>query len=222
MSAYSPSLPQDTTNWRLPSRGRVGTWCLIGAESAIFTIFVVAYVFYIGKSTTGPQPGDVLHAPIVYSVLLLASSITIHLAARRIAANQMAAFARWWLGTIFLGGAFLFGTAREWLHLIYGEGLTISTNLFGTTYYSLVGLHGFHVTMGLLALTLVAVFHFSARLQSEHAERLEILSMYWHFVDAVWVIVFTVVYVIGVQRLISRIKSRCRRRRHGRSCWRPE
>jgi cytochrome c oxidase subunit 3 len=196
MSSYSVALEQ----WRLPSRGHVGMWCLIGAESAIFTIFVVAYLFYIGKSTTGPQPGDVLHAPIFYSVCLLASSVTIHLAVRRIAANEMAAFGRWWLATIILGGAFLFGTAREWSHLINDEGLTISTNLFGTTYYSLVGLHGFHVTMGLLVLSLVAVFYFSARLRRDHAERLEILSMYWHFVDAVWVVVFTVVYVIGVSR----------------------
>jgi cytochrome c oxidase subunit III len=200
MSAYSVALPEDTTNWRLPSRGRVGMWCLIAAESAIFTIFVVAYLFYIGKSTSGPQPGDVLHAPIFYTVCLLASSVTIHLAVRRIAASEMAAFGRWWLATIILGATFLFGTAREWIHLINDEGLTIDTNLFGTTYYSLVGLHAFHVTMGLLALTTVAAFYFSARLRCEHAERLEILSMYWHFVDAVWVVVFTVVYVIGVSR----------------------
>jgi cytochrome c oxidase subunit 3 len=200
MSAYPVALPENRREWRLPSRGRVGMWCLIGAESAIFTIFVVAYLFYIGKSTTGPQPGDVLHAPIFYSVCLLSSSLTIHLAARRIAANEMAGFARYWIATIVLGGTFLFGTAREWVHLINDEGLTITTNLFGTTYYSLVGLHALHVTMGLLAMTIVAVLYFSARLRREHAERLEILSMYWHFVDAVWVIVFTVVYVIGVSR----------------------
>jgi cytochrome c oxidase subunit 3/cytochrome o ubiquinol oxidase subunit 3 len=175
-------------------------WCLIGAESAIFTIFVVAYLFYIGKSTAGPKPGDVLHAPIFYSICLLSSSVTIHLAVRGLAANEMAAFGRWWLATILLGGTFLFGTAREWSHLINDEGLTINTNLFGTTYYSLVGLHGFHVTMGLLALTTVAIFYFSASLKREYAERLEILSMYWHFVDAVWVVVFTVVYVLGAAR----------------------
>jgi cytochrome c oxidase subunit III len=196
MSGYPVALEQ----WRLPSRGRVGMWCLIAAESAIFTIFVVAYLFYIGKSTTGPQPSDVLHAPIFYTICLFASSATIHLAVRRIAVNEMAAFGRWWLATIILGGAFLYGTAREWLHLIHDEGLTISTNLFGTTYYSLVGLHGFHVTMGLAALTTVSAFYFAAGLRPNHAERLEILSMYWHFVDAVWVVVFTVVYVIGVSR----------------------
>jgi cytochrome c oxidase subunit 3/cytochrome o ubiquinol oxidase subunit 3 len=110
----------------------------------------------------------------------------------------MAGFATLWLLTILLGGTFLFGTALEWNHLILDEGLRVSTNLFGTTYYSLVGLHAFHVTVGLLALITVALFYFSARLRREHAERLEILSMYWHFVDAVWLVVFAVVYVVGV------------------------
>ena len=197
MSATPISLPQDNLQWRPPSRGVVGMYGLIAAESAIFSIFVVAYIFYLGKSATGPQPKDVLRVPIFYTVCLLSSSLTVHLATRKIMAGKMTAFAGWWLLTILLGGTFLFGTAREWMHLIYGEGLTISTNLFGTTYYSLVGLHAFHVTMGLLALLTVAVFYFTARLRREHAERLEVLSMYWHFVDAVWVVVFTVVYVIG-------------------------
>jgi len=173
-------------------------YCLIAAEAAIFTIFVVAYLFYVGKSVSGPKPKDVLHAPVLYTVCLLASSLTIHAAVRRLARGEMAAFARWWVLTILLGGTFLYGTAREWIHLIGQDGLTVSTNLFGTTYYSLVGLHAFHVTMGLLALITVALFYFTARLGSEHTERLEVLSLYWHFVDAVWIVVFTVVYVVGV------------------------
>jgi cytochrome c oxidase subunit 3/cytochrome o ubiquinol oxidase subunit 3 len=96
-----------------------------------------------------------------------------------------------------LGAVFLAGTFREWRHLIYDEGLTIQTNLFGTTYYSLVGLHAFHVTVGLLALTMVLLFTFLGHLRQHHAERVEVLSMYWHFVDGVWVVVFTVVYIIG-------------------------
>src|SRR5271170_7652585 len=198
MGTVSESLPQSSLDWRLPSRGRLGMYCLIAAESAIFTIFLVAYFFYIGKSLTGPKPNDVLHAPILYSICLLSSSLTIHIAVRRLSAGKIAAFGLWWLLTIVLGGVFLFGTAREWAHLIRDEGLTISTNLFGTTYYSLVGLHAFHVTMGLLALIAVAVFCFTSQLQRDDAERVEILSMYWHFVDAVWVIVFTVVYLIGI------------------------
>jgi len=172
-------------------------YCLIGAEAAIFTIFVVAYLFYIGKGLAGPTPKDVLHAPIFFTVCLLSSSLTVHVAVRRLIAGNIAAFARYWSITILLGGLFLFGTAREWVHLIFHDGLTIDTNLFGTTYYSLVGLHAFHVTMGLLALSTVVLFHFAGLLRREHAERLEILSLYWHFVDAVWVVVFLVVYVIG-------------------------
>jgi len=198
MSALSVNLPEGNFDWRLPSRGRVGMYCLIGAEAAIFTIFLVAYLFYIGKNVMGPKPNDILHAPILYTVCLLSSSITVHVAVRRLVAGNMVAFARFWLLTILLGGVFLFGTAREWAHLILQDGLTINTNLFGTTYYSLVGLHAFHVTMGMLALITVALFYFTARLRREHAERLEILSLYWHFVDAVWVVVFLVVYVIGV------------------------
>ena len=198
MSTFVSSLETGDPEWRLPSRGRVGMYCLIAAEAAIFTIFVVAYIFYIGKSVSGPQPKDVLRAPIFYSVCLLASSLTIHIAIRQLTEGSRAAFGRWWLLTILLGGTFLFGTAKEWNHLIFDEGLTVSTNLFGTTYYSLVGLHGFHVTMGLLALIIVALFYFTGRLGREHSERLEVLSMYWHFVDAVWVVVFLVVYFIGV------------------------
>jgi len=172
-------------------------YCLIAAEAAIFTIFVVAYLFYLGKSLSGPKPKDVLRAPIFFSVCLLSSSLTVHLAVRRLAAGNMGAFARHWSLTIVLGGIFLVGTAREWAHLIR-DGLMIDTNLFGTTYYSLVGLHAFHVTMGLLALSTVMLFYLAGALRRDHAKRLEILSMYWHFVDALWGVVFLVVYVIGV------------------------
>ncbi|HTC55012.1 MAG TPA: cytochrome c oxidase subunit 3 [Candidatus Sulfotelmatobacter sp.] len=171
--------------------------CLIIAESAIFTIFVVAYLFYLGKSTTGPKPSEVLETPIFYTICLLSSSLTIHLAAKCLARGIGFAFLGFWLLTIALGGLFLYGTAMEWHRLIYEHGLTISTNLFGTTYYSLVGLHAFHVTAGLIMLAIVAVFGLAGRVGIKQSGRIEVLSMYWHFVDAVWVVVFTVVYVLG-------------------------
>src|ERR1700686_342161 len=180
-----------------PARGRVGMFGLIAAEAAIFTIFVVAYLFYVGKSFTGPMPRDVLGVPIFYSICLLSSSLTIHLAVKALRRGNVRVFGDWWLVTIALGAAFIYGTAMEWHRLIYQDGLTISTNLFGTTYYSLVGLHGFHVVVGLLALSIVMVFALLGNVRSEHAERVDVLSLYWHFVDAVWVIVFTVVYVAG-------------------------
>ena len=183
--------------WNLPARGQVAMYSLITAEAAIFTIFVVAYLFYLGKSLSGPMPSEVLTPPILYTVCLLSSSLTIHFAGKNLRDGNVRRFGAWWLLTIALGAIFLYGTASEWHRLIYKDGLTITTNLFGTTYYSLVGLHGFHVVMGLLGLTTVMVFTIVGTVQREHAERIDVLSLYWHFVDAVWVVVFTVVYVIG-------------------------
>jgi len=185
------------SEWILPSRGRVGMISLIVAECAIFTIFVVAYIFYIGKSLSGPMPKDVLEIPIFNTICLLSSSLTIHLAVRALRKARTGSFGFWWIVTLLLGGIFLAGTGREWYRLIYEQGLTVRTNLFGTTYYSLVGLHAFHVTVGLIAISIVTIFTLMRKVKPEHGERLDIFSMYWHFVDAVWVIVFTVVYVIG-------------------------
>src|ERR1700727_695622 len=197
MSATTAPLPNAAENWILPSRGKVAMAGLIIAESAIFTIFVVAYLFYLGKSTTGPTPREVLETPIFYTICLLSSSLTIHLAAKSLERDYTRLFLGLWLLTIALGGLFLYGTAQEWPRLIYERGLTISTNLFGTTYYSLVGLHAFHVTAGLIMLSLVAVFGFIGRVGVDQSDRIGVLSMYWHFVDAIWVVVFTVVYVLG-------------------------
>jgi cytochrome c oxidase subunit 3/cytochrome o ubiquinol oxidase subunit 3 len=170
---------------------------LIAAESAIFTIFVVAYIFYIGKSLSGPMPKDVLEIPVFGTVCLLSSSLTIHMAVRALKNAKIAAFGAWWFVTMALGAIFLIGTGQEWHRLIYEKGLTVSTNLFGTTYYSLVGLHAFHVTAGLLSIALAMIFTLSGKVKPEHSERAEVFSLYWHFVDAVWVVVFTVVYIIG-------------------------
>jgi cytochrome c oxidase subunit III len=197
MSAPSVAIPESDIPWNLPSRGVVGMYSLIAAEAAIFTIFVVAYLFYVGKSLTGPQPRDVLHVPIFFTICLLSSSITIHFAVTSLSSGKVRSFGMWWFLTIVLGATFLAGTAQEWRHLIYEEGLTIQTNLFGTTYYSLVGLHAFHVTVGLLALATVSLFTIFGYVRQEHAQRAEVLSMYWHFVDAVWIIVFIVVYLVG-------------------------
>jgi cytochrome c oxidase subunit III len=185
------------SEWILPSRGRVGMFSLIAAESAIFTIFVVAYIFYIGESLSGPMPKDVLETPIFNTICLLSSSLTIHLAVRALRSARVNAFGLWWFVTMVLGSIFLVGTGREWQHLIFEKGLTISTNLFGTTYYSLVGLHAFHVTVGLMGIVLVMIFALLGKIEPAHSERVDVFSMYWHFVDAVWVVVFTVVYVIG-------------------------
>ena len=182
--------------WVLPSKGRVAMFCLIIGESAIFTIFVVAYIYNIGKSLYGPTP-QVLSVPIFNTVCLLSSSLTILLAERAIEHGKIKRFGLWWAVTFLLGAIFLAGTGIEWHKLIYKEGLTISTNLFGTTYYSLVGLHASHVVIGLIALFTVLLFMLTGHVRQEHSERLQVLALYWHFVDGVWVVVFTVVYIVG-------------------------
>lgn len=183
--------------WHLPSRGRVAMLSLIIGESAIFTIFVVAYIFYIGKSLSGPTPQQVLDVPLFNTVCLLSSSVTIWLSERQIERGRMRGFAAWWGLTILLGIIFIVGTGMEWHKLIYVDGLTIRTNLFGTTFYSLVGLHATHVVVGLLMLGLVLIFTLTGHVNGSHSERVQVLALYWHFVDAVWVVVFTVVYILG-------------------------
>jgi len=190
------SIPAADNGWKLPPRGRVGMYCLIAAESAIFVILIVAYLFYLGKSLSGPTPA-ILRVPVLFTVCLLSSSLTIHAAVKSLSRGNDRAFGFWWLVTIVLGATFLVGTAFEWRHLIHDEGLTIQTNLFGTTYYTLVGLHAFHVTVGLLALAAVSIFGFLGQVGKANAPRVDVLSLYWHFVDVVWVVVFTVVYFIG-------------------------
>jgi cytochrome c oxidase subunit III len=197
MSAMASPLLERPGAWVLPYRGKVAMACLIVAESAIFTIFVVAYLFYVGKSLSGPTPAEVLETPIFFTICLLSSSLTIHFAAKSLERGKRGAFLTLWSLTILLGGLFMFGTGREWHRLIYEHGLTISTNLFGTTYYSLVGLHAFHVTAGLVMLSIVLLFGLAGRVGRDQTARVEVLSTYWHFVDAVWVVVFTVVYVLG-------------------------
>lgn len=183
--------------WVLPDRGTVGMGCLIVAESAIFVIFVVAYIFYMGQSLGGPTPQQVLELPIFTTICLLSSSLTLHWAVAALRKSKVGAFTTWLATTIGLGLIFLVGTGMEWHHLIYVDGLTIRTNLFGTTFYSLVGLHATHVIVGLILLIAALFFSLTGHVSEKHAHRMDVLSLYWHFVDAVWVVVFTVVYVLG-------------------------
>ena len=193
MNPGTESIPAD---WRLPSRGRVGMACLILTETAFFAIFVVAHLFYLGKSLVGPYASDVLEVPVIGTICLLSSSITITLAIRNLRAGHHGAFRLLWLLTVLLGAVFLVGTGFEWYRLIDDDGLTLQVNLLGTTFYSLVGFHALHVTLGLVMLIGVLVFSFAGFLPSSESERVEILSWYWHFVDAVWIVVLTTVYLI--------------------------
>lgn len=183
--------------WKLPDRGTVGIIFLIVTESVLFSMFVIAYLIYTGKSLVGPYPKDVLELPILASICLLSSSGTIVFAEHALKHNQIGKFKLWWVVTILLGAYFLWATGSEWHKLIYEDHLTIATNLFGTTFYSLVGLHASHVIVGLVFLSLVLIVTLLGFPIEQQLRRVLFLSWYWHFVDGVWVIVFTVVYIIG-------------------------
>ncbi len=197
MATATITVPQSEMPLSASHRGKVGMWCLILAESSIFCIFVVAYLYYAGKSLSGPTPAQVLHVPWLNSICLFSSSLTILLAEKAIEHGNVKRFGLFWFLTIALGVIFMVGTGREWYGLIYHDGLTISSSLFGTTFYSLVGLHAFHVTVGLIGLTTILIFTLMGAVTQEHAPRINVFAMYWHFVDAIWVVVLSVVYFIA-------------------------
>ncbi len=173
---------------------KVGIWTLIIAESSLILTFVVVYLFYTGKSISGPQPMDVLHFPWWGTVYLLSSSFTAHFAVKFLEKDKKGPFMFLWLVTMALGAAFLVYTATEWHHLIYEKHLTLATNLFGTTFYSLVGAHAMHVVVGLILLGIIFCLGLMGRIKIDSAGRVEIISLYWHFVDVVWIVVVLTVY----------------------------
>jgi cytochrome c oxidase subunit 3/cytochrome o ubiquinol oxidase subunit 3 len=184
--------------WRLPSPRKVVIISLILTESALFTIFVVAYVFYMGKSLNRPYPSEVLEFPWLGTIALLGSSVTVIIAEMMLHRMRRVGFLIWWGITIAMGAYFVYFTGAEWMHLIYKENLTISTNVFGSTFYALVGLHLSHVLIGLLLLSAVWIITAVKGISVSHTEHFEMISWYWHFVDAIWIVVVTVVYIISV------------------------
>jgi cytochrome c oxidase subunit 3 len=183
--------------WKLPDRGTIGIILLIVTEAVLFAMFAVVYLVYAGRSLNGPYPKDVLEIPVIASICLLSSSLTVYFAEHALQKGKLGSFKLWWTITILLGLEFLISTALEWRKLIFEDHLTIATNLFGTTFYSLVGLHASHVIVGLSFLSFVLFVTLRGFPIETQARRVIFLSWYWHFVDAVWVVVFTVVYIVG-------------------------
>jgi cytochrome c oxidase subunit 3/cytochrome o ubiquinol oxidase subunit 3 len=169
------------------------------SEVAIFGTLIVTYLFYLGKDVIGPTPAEALTLPLVLgtTACLVASSGTIHMAERTLDRGSQGGFIQWWTATIVLGVLFLAGTVYEWHGLIYDRGLTISRNLFGTTYYTLVGLHAAHVTAGVIVMLIVLGLAATYQVTKTNVAGVRLVGWYWHFVDGVWVVVFTVVYVVG-------------------------
>jgi len=169
------------------------------SEVAFFGTLLVTYIAFIGQDTVGPFPADVLSLGLVIgtSICLLSSSVAIHLAEKALEHQNDRLFRAWWAATIALGSLFILGTAYEWYELIFTHGLTISRNMFGTTFFTLVGFHALHVSAGILVLAIVLGLAVGGQITSAHRGGVRLVSWYWHFVDGVWIVVFLVVYIIG-------------------------
>ena len=192
-------VPPAITPERTLTPGQWGVLAFLVSEVALFGTLIVTYLFYLGRDVVGPTPAEALKLSLVVwtTACLLASSVTVHLAERALGHGSEAGFKAWWLATIVLGAVFLTGTAFEWRELIERYHLTISRNLFGTTYYTLVGLHGLHVTGGVVVMLIVLGLALRRQVSAANPAGVGLVSWYWHFVDGVWVVVFTVVYLVG-------------------------
>ncbi len=203
-AAVSPGVPMSfPAPPPVPRENRLSTyqWGMITflvSEVAFFSTLIVTYMIFLGKDVSGPTPA-ILSLPLVVgtTICLLASSGTIHMAEWSLNAGSRAGFFLWWPATIVLGVLFLAGTVYEWNDLITRDGLTISRNLFGTTYYTLVGFHALHVTAGVILMSIILALAANGQVKGNHSVGVQLTSWYWHFVDVVWVVVFTVVYLIG-------------------------
>jgi cytochrome c oxidase subunit 3/cytochrome o ubiquinol oxidase subunit 3 len=188
--------PIEPEQWLSPVQW--GVLSFLASEVAFFGTLIATYVSFLGKEQSGPTPAVLsLGLTIGTTICLLSSSVTVHLAERALRGGAKSGFVVWWSATIVLGVVFLAGTAFEWYGLISDYGLTISRNVFGSTYYTLVGFHALHVTVGVVILLIVLGLALRGRVTTGHPVAAEMTSWYWHFVDGVWVVVFTVVYVVG-------------------------
>ncbi len=182
-----------------PDPVKVGMVTFLLSEVAFFSTLILVFIWYLRQTVSGdPNPKKVFEmGPVlIFTVCLLSSSITIYLAERALHRNALGGFLGWWGLTILLGAAFLAGTAWEWYGLIRKWNLTISRNVFGTTYYTLVGFHAAHVTVGLIMLTVILALVASREI-GQKSRGITVISWYWHFVDGVWIAVFTLVYLVA-------------------------
>jgi cytochrome c oxidase subunit 3/cytochrome o ubiquinol oxidase subunit 3 len=203
VAASELPVPPDVSPERTLSAPEWGMACFLLSEVAFFSTLIVTYVAFMGSDVVGPTPGQALTLPIVIisTLCLLSSSVVIHAAERALERNEPKVFCLFLAITIGLGIAFLTFTGIEWHDLIFNKQLTISRNLFGSTYYTLVGFHAFHVTVGVIVMLTVLSLAMAREITSKERAGVRLVGWYWHFVDAVWVVVFFVVYIVSTRVL---------------------
>jgi heme/copper-type cytochrome/quinol oxidase subunit 3 len=186
------AMPENT----MPDKTKLGVGLFILSEAAFFSILIISYIYFYLIPSHGPSAATSLNPmrTLVFSLCLFLSSATVHLAGRSFRFGRVTSV-RWWLAaTVVLGAIFLFGQAREYMGLL-ARGVTISTNLFGATFFTLTGFHGLHVFFGLCALATLLGVAMSGRMGQIKPSGFEAVAMYWHFVDVVWVLIFTLIYL---------------------------
>ena len=190
--------PETTTG--LPHT-KLAMWLFLGSECLLFGALISTYVLYRGRSIEGPFPSDVFDIPYtsVSAFVLLASSLTMVLALASAQQGDKGRTRLWLLATALLGMVFVGGQVYEFTVFAH-EGLYLTKNLFSTTFFVLTGFHGVHVTVGILMLLSLAGMSFLERLPDDPSFPIEMVGLYWHFVDIVWIVIFTVVYLIPTGR----------------------
>ena len=196
MSEHSISPSTEPTSLGVDSR-KLAIWTLLGSEVMFFSALIVTYIVMHGKSVSGPTPA-ILDVPLtgLNTFILICSSMTMVSSLAAIQRGDQRSMRRWLTGTAVLGLAFLGGQATEFTQLAQ-HGLSLNANLFGATFFTLTGFHGAHVLVGVIWITFLLVRAFRGGVTQENHIAIELVGLYWHFVDIVWIIIFTVVYLIG-------------------------
>jgi heme/copper-type cytochrome/quinol oxidase subunit 3 len=179
------------------SNNKLAMWLFLGSECLLFGGLISTYMLYRGRTQAGPKPNQVYDIPFtsISSFVLLMSSLTMVLAVSAAKHGDVPKTRLWLSATAALGSLFVGGQVYEF-SVFYREGLGFTTSLFGSSFYTLTGFHGAHVTVGIIMLVSLVVITLRGRIDGDRAEVVELIGLYWHFVDIVWIVIFTLVYLI--------------------------
>jgi len=192
--AAAPHLETTATGY---DNRKLFMWVFLASDCMLFGSLIGTFLLYKGRSLSGPYPQDVFNIPYtsVSTFVLLMSSLTMVLALSAIQRGDHRALRVWLLATAFLGTTFLGGQAYEFTDFVH-KGLTLESNLFGTTFFVLTGFHGAHVSVGVVMLLSLFILSVRGKLPQSSSLNVELVGLYWHFVDVVWIVIFTLVYLI--------------------------
>lgn len=195
-AAEAAGHPEHQTSTGLDNT-KMAMWAFLGSECLFFGSFISTYLLYRNRTAAGPKPAEIYDIPFtsVSSFVLLMSSLTMVLALSAIQKGDHRGLRVWLLATAFLGMAFIGGQIYEFT-TFYEEGMTLTTSPFSSAFFVLTGFHGAHVTVGIFMLLALVGMSLAGKIPTQDAHKVELIGLYWHFVDIIWVVIFTVVYLI--------------------------